>query len=163
MQGEGSWLRKGCSTHPAKPITASTVARLSGRLAACFSRFPRPPEGHASTWWQRPPRQPQLSHQGTEPAHSAAVAMGAETVHTAPSSAHTAASHLRISLTPGHASPRRICCLSHSLQLGTSLLCPPMHSATRSCPAFLGRSWIVTLLVLVSEEGKYVSQLLTVV
>lgn len=66
MQGDSSLVRKGCNTHPTKPITTSTEAHPPGKLET-FS-FPRPPESHVHTWWQLPPRQPQLSHQGTKPA-----------------------------------------------------------------------------------------------
>lgn len=169
MQGDWSWLRKGCSTHPAKPIATSTAACLSGRLETCSSSFPHPPEGHTSTWWQRPPRQLQLSHQGTEPAHSTAVAMGAEAVHAAPSSAHTASSHLCIFHTTRHISTQDLLSEPHGLQSGTPLLCPPVHSTARSCPAFLGCSWIATccasgsFLLPFFRKNSYVSQLLTVV
>lgn len=159
-----------CSTHPAKPIATSTAAHPPGRLETCSASFPHPPEGHASTWHQRPrpPRQPQLSRQGTKPAHSTAVAMGAETVPAAPAPAHPASSRLCIFLTPRLTFPHRICLPEpRSLQFGTSPLGPPVRSAAGSCPASLRCSWIATrcasggLLLSFFRKNSYVSQLLT--
>lgn len=118
MQGDSSLLRKGCSTHPTKPITTTTEAHPPGKLETCFSSFPRPSESHADTWWQLPPRQLQLSHQGTKPALTASwCPNGAETAQALhPALLTLPPPNSCIFLTPEHTFPCRICYVNHMVR-----------------------------------------------
>lgn len=168
MQGDSSLLRKGCSTHPTKPITTTTEAHPPGKLETCFSSFPRPPESHADTWWQLPPRQLQLSHQGTKPALTASwCPNGAETAQalhpallTLPPPTHAFSSHLNTHFHAGSATWTIWSAVRNNTALSSS--------AAGYWTAFLGCSSIAThcasgsLLLSLCRENSYRSQLLTV-